>query len=204
MVVRDGEPFRWRDDTYMDFEPELIAIARYACANRRMDDNGDGDEEEAHGCTHCTAVMLKRDYASALHVHRLCEGARLPARASEGAAGYDLCAARDVIIPARGGRGLVPTGLAISVPHGTYGRIAPRSGLALKKGINVGAGVVDFDYRGPVGVVLFNHGEEDLHVQAGDRVAQLILERVVIPLVVECTLNATERGASGFGSTGTK
>ena len=96
-------------------------------------------------------------------------------------------------------------GLAIAIPEGTYARIAPRSGLAVKKGINTGAGVVDYDYRGEVGVVLFNHGTEDFEVAAGDRVAQLILERIATPQVVEVAeggLDETERGAGGYGSTG--
>ena len=84
--------------------------------------------------------------------------AALPKRSTEGAAGYDLCASQDCIIPA-GGKGLVHTGLAISFPAGLYARIAPRSGLALTKFIDVGVGVVDHDYRGEVGVILFNHGD---------------------------------------------
>ena len=80
---------------------------------------------------------------------------------------------------------------------------APRSGLAWKKHIDVGAGVIDADYRGCVGVVLFNHSAEDLEVKRGDRVAQLILERIETPPVEEVTeLDDTERGAGGFGSTG--
>ena len=106
------------------------------------------------------------------------------------------------MIPARG-KGIVKTGLAIAIPENTYARIAPRSGLAVKKFIDVGAGVVDYDYRGEVGVVLFNHGEEDFSVKQGDRVAQLILEQICMADIVECDeLFDTERGASGFGSTG--
>ena len=91
----------------------------------------------------------------------------------------------------------------MAVPNGTYGRIAPRSGLAWKKFIDVGAGVIDGDYRGEVGVVLFNHGADDLVVAAGDRVAQLVLERISFaePTLVE-SLEDTKRGAGGFGSTG--
>jgi len=89
------------------------------------------------------------------------------------------------------------------VPEGTYGRVAPRSGLAWKHHIDVGAGVIDADYRGNVGVVLFNHSEKDFPVQVGDRVAQLILERIIVPDVVEVQeLPDTIRGAGGFGSTG--
>ena len=80
---------------------------------------------------------------------------------------------------------------------------APRSGLAWKHSIDVGAGVIDADYRGPVGVILFNHSDQDFAVKAGDRVAQLILERIVTPDVMEVEdLESTTRGSGGFGSTG--
>jgi dUTP pyrophosphatase len=80
---------------------------------------------------------------------------------------------------------------------------APRSGLAVKHHIDVGAGVIDADYRGNVGVVLFNHADTDFSVSAGDRVAQLILEKIITPDVVEVDdLDATVRGAGGYGSTG--
>ena len=137
-----------------------------------------------------------------LKVQKLSNNAALPKRSTAGAAGYDLCAAHDCVIPA-GGKGLVKTGLAISFPAGLYARIAPRSGLALKKFIDVGAGVVDADYRGDVGVVLFNHGDQDFPVKMGDRIAQLILERIDTPPVKEVQdLTGTVRGVSGFGSTG--
>jgi deoxyuridine 5''-triphosphate nucleotidohydrolase (dut) len=88
---------------------------------------------------------------------------------------------------------------------GCYGRIAPRSGLAWKNHIDVGAGVIDEDYRGNVGVVLFNHSDQDFKVNKGDRIAQLICQRIEYPVLQEVTnLNNTERGAGGFGSTGTK
>jgi dUTP pyrophosphatase len=137
-----------------------------------------------------------------LQIKRLSENAILPTRGSVYAAGYDLCSAYDCVIPARG-KGLVKTDLAIAIPPNTYARIAPRSGLALKNFIDTGAGVVDYDYRGPVGVVLFNHGEADFEVKRGDRIAQLILERICMADVVEVSeLSDTERGAGGFGSTG--
>lgn len=91
------------------------------------------------------------------------------------------------------------------MPEGTYGRVAPRSGLAWKNFIDVGAGVIDQDYRGNVGVILFNHSDTPFEIKKGDRIAQLILERIVHPVVVEAdTLSDTDRGAGGFGSTGTK
>jgi dUTP pyrophosphatase len=139
-----------------------------------------------------------------LLVKKLSPKAILPVRGSEYAAGYDLSASEPTTIPA-GGRGIVKTDLAISCPAGTYGRVAPRSGLTVKKGIHVGAGVIDADYRGPVGVVLFNLGDEDLKIEHGDRIAQLILEQIVMAPVVDVgddELEATVRGAGGFGSTG--
>ena len=137
-----------------------------------------------------------------LKVQKLANNAALPKRSTVGAVGYDLCASQDCIIPAKG-KGLVKTGLSLTFPTGLYARIAPRSGLALKKFIDVGAGVVDADYRGEVGVVLFNHGDHDFEVKMGDRIAQLILEKISTPEVEEVSgLEGTVRGSSGFGSTG--
>lgn len=137
-----------------------------------------------------------------LHVVRLHAKAILPTRGSAGAAGYDLYAAESCTITEKT-RHLVKTGISIAVPAGHYGRIAPRSGLALKYGIDVGAGVIDEDYRGEIGVILFNFGESPFVVQEGDRIAQLILEQISIHEVVEVgSLEETARGEGGFGSTG--
>ena len=136
-----------------------------------------------------------------LRVQKLNNNAALPKRSTAGAVGYDLCASQDCIIPAKG-KGLVKTGLSLTFPAGLYARIAPRSGLALKKFIDVGAGVVDADYRGEVGVVLFNHGDQDFEVKMGDRIAQLILEKISTPEVEEVSgLDSTVCGSGGFGST---
>ena len=101
-------------------------------------------------------------------------------RGSAGVAGYDLCAASSYVVPSQG-KGTIEAGLSGVLPVGTYARIAPRSGLAIRNFINVGVGVVDSDYQGEIKVVLFNHSVEDFKVQAGDRVAQLILERIETP-----------------------
>ena len=139
-----------------------------------------------------------------LKVKRLSPNAILPKRGSPLAAGYDLSAAHETVVPKRG-KALVKTDLAIACPENTYGRIAPRSGLAWKKFIDVGAGVIDADYRGNVGVLLFNHSEEDFKVEKGDRVAQLILEQICMVPVMECEeLEDTVRGEGGYGSTGVK
>uniref|UniRef100_A0ACD5ZSX5 Uncharacterized protein n=2 Tax=Avena sativa TaxID=4498 RepID=A0ACD5ZSX5_AVESA len=137
-----------------------------------------------------------------LKVKRLSPNAVLPSRASAHAAGYDLSSAVETVVPARG-RALVATDLSVAVPAGTYARVAPRSGLAWKHGIDVGAGVVDADYRGPVSVLLFNHSDADFAVRPGDRVAQMVVERVATPEVAEVDdLEDTARGQGGFGSTG--
>ncbi|KAF8866519.1 putative Deoxyuridine 5'-triphosphate nucleotidohydrolase [Acephala macrosclerotiorum] len=137
-----------------------------------------------------------------LLIKKLSDKARLPTRGSAFAAGYDIYASKDTVVPARG-KVLVDTDLSIAVPDGTYGRIAPRSGLASKHMIDTGAGVIDADYRGQVKVLLFNHGEKDFEVKEGDRVAQLVLERIYTPEVMEVQeLEESVRGAGGFGSTG--
>ncbi len=92
--------------------------------------------------------------------------------------------AAEVVIPAQG-KAIVPTDIAIAVPIGTYGRVAPRSSLAVKHHLDVGAGVVDADYRGPLGVVLFNFGKEEYTVTKHERIAQLVLEKIITPDVVE-------------------
>ncbi|CAH7687045.1 dUTP diphosphatase [Phakopsora pachyrhizi] len=137
-----------------------------------------------------------------LRVKRLSPDAKVPTRGSKLSAGYDLYSSKDITITKRS-REVVPTDIAIAVPSSTYGRVAPRSGLAVKFGISTGAGVIDEDYRGPVGVVLFNHGDDDFKVKKGDRIAQLVIERIKTPEVFEVeSLDETVRGSGGFGSTG--
>ena len=146
--------------------------------------------------------MSKASAPTALLIKRLTPQAILPIRGSPHSAGLDLSASIETVIPAKG-KGIVKTGLSVACPANTYARIAPRSGLAVKKFIDVGAGVVDADYRGEVGVVLFNFGDEDFTVAPGDRVAQLIIEQIVMSEVVEVDeLDETVRGAGGYGSTG--
>ncbi|RKP05813.1 dUTPase-like protein, partial [Thamnocephalis sphaerospora] len=137
-----------------------------------------------------------------LEVLLLTPDARPPCRSSDGAAGYDLFALHDVCIPARS-QALVPTGVAVALPPGTYGRIAPRSGLALRKQLDTMAGVIDSDYRGELGGIVRNHGDQTAQLNKGDRFAQLILECCQIPPVqVVTSLDSTQRAAAGFGSTG--
>ena len=101
--------------------------------------------------------------------------------------------------------GTVDTRLAVSLPPGTYARIAPRSGLAIRNSIDVRVGVVDSDYRDEIKVIHFNHCAEHFAVQAGDQIAKLILERIETPQIKKVVaFDDTDRGQGGFGSTGTK
>jgi len=138
-----------------------------------------------------------------MEVLRLSTYANIPTRGSDGAAGYDLYSAEALTVYP-GKRALISTGIAVKLPPGVYGRVAPRSGLAVKHGIQVGAGVVDADYRGEVKVLLFNHGDVEFNVHVRDRIAQLICEKYEAPEVTIVTsLDETNRGEGGFGSTGT-
>jgi dUTP pyrophosphatase len=126
----------------------------------------------------------------------------LPEYASAAAAGADLRAAEEVVLPP-GGRAAVRTGLAVAIPEGHVGLVWPRSGLAVRHGIDTLAGVIDSDYRGEVRVVLVNHGQEPCRIQPGDRVAQLLVQRVERATFSRADgLETTARGAGGFGSTG--
>ena len=137
-----------------------------------------------------------------IKVKRLHPEARLPARGSEWAAGADLaCVAPFTLRPRE--RGLIPTGLAFEIPPGYYGRVAPRSGLAARHGIDVLAGVIDADYRGECRVLLVNLGEMAVSFEAGERIAQLIIERAApCEYAWAEELGETERSSGGFGSTG--
>lgn len=137
---------------------------------------------------------------------RLTETAEIPYYATGGAAGMDLCADSDFVIAA-GHRVAVPTGLAIDIPYGFEGQVRPRSGLALKKGLSVlnAPGTIDSDYRGEVKVILVNHSLHEVFIEAGDRIAQLVIAPAPQAVIEEVYgMNDTERGVGGFGSTGVK
>ena len=133
----------------------------------------------------------------------------VPSKATERSIGLDLFSAEPyVVLP--GQRTVVSTGISVILPEGTYGRIAPRSGLAVKHGLGVGAGVVDPDYTGEIKVVLFNHDLQTPYIiRPGYRIAQMILEQALDP-IVECVdvlpqappPSPRKRGNSGFGSSG--
>ncbi len=135
----------------------------------------------------------------------------LPAYATAGAAGADVRAnfppgerAAGIVL-APGARALVPTGLALEIPEGFEVQVRPRSGLALKHGITLvnSPGTIDSDYRGPLGVIVLNAGDQEFHISHGDRVAQLVVAPVTIAEFMQSgQLGTTARGHGGFGSTG--
>ena len=135
------------------------------------------------------------------------DGLPLPAYMSAGAAGADVCAAVETeLVLAPGGRALVPAGFSLAIPPGYEVQVRPRSGLALRAGVTLlnAPGTIDADYRGPVGVILVNHGAEPFVVRRGDRIAQLVLAPVARAAFDESLAHdATVRAAGGFGSTGT-
>ena len=135
-------------------------------------------------------------------------GLELPRQQSAGAAGADLLAAlgiSEVVTMAPGARAIVPCGFAMALPQGYEAQVRPRSGLAAKHGVTVlnTPGTIDADYRGEVKVILINHGGEPFEIRRGDRIAQMVVAPVsAVTFSERETLDATSRGAGGFGSTG--
>lgn len=139
-----------------------------------------------------------------LSFKRVHPDAVLPAYAHPSDAGMDICSIDTLVIPV-GKRALVKTGLVINLPPLYEAQVRPRSGLALKRGVTVlnTPGTIDSGYRGEIGVILINLGDEPFEVKTGDRIAQLVIAPVTQPAIIEATeIDETDRGAGGFGSTG--
>jgi dUTP pyrophosphatase len=142
-------------------------------------------------------------------LHQLDPDLDVPSYARPGDAGADLLARHDVVLAARGGRALVPTGVAVAIPEGCAGLVLPRSGLAVRHGVTClnAPGLIDAGYRGELQVILVNHDpNEDYVVSRGDRIAQLVIVRVeeaAFALVSANGLGDADRGTGGFGHTGT-
>lgn len=136
-----------------------------------------------------------------IHFLRLTDSAVLPSRGTEESCGLDIYSAEGLTIKP-GERGGVRTGIAVAIPSGSYGKIAPRSGLAMKYGIDTLAGIIDSDYRGEIICVLINLGQEEFRIEAGDRIAQLIVQSYQKLTPKWEALDDTGRGGQGFGSTG--
>lgn len=138
-----------------------------------------------------------------LSVQKLNESATIPTRGSSGSAGYDLysCGNNFLVEPFK--NALVDTGIAMAIPEGYYGRIAPRSGFSVRTGLIVNAGVIDSDYRGEIKVLLQNPTQTPVSIGNGERIAQIIFEKIGnFNLTAVDSLDNTSRGSDGFGSTG--
>jgi len=124
-----------------------------------------------------------------------------PARATEGSAGFDLYATDNhQVWP--GAQVKIPTGISLDIPEGYAGFIWPRSGMAVKYGFDILAGLIDSDFRGEIMVAAINHGERPIEIRRGDRVAQIVFSPVLTLAAMTDDIEETERGAGGFGSTG--
>ena len=135
-------------------------------------------------------------------VQLLHHNASVPTRGTESAAGYDLYNPADTFIPAKS-QLLIPIGIAMAIPDGWVGQINPRSSVASKRNLRIGARVIDSDYRGEIKVIIANLGDEDFIINRGDRIAQIIVAPVQRGTLVEVSeLDSTQRGVGGFGSTG--
>lgn len=146
--------------------------------------------------------ILQEFNSKKLYVKLNDKNAKLPRVGSKYAAGYDLYSCDEGIIKSNC-MGKINIGISLIIPSDHYGRIAPRSGLTLNYSLNVGAGVIDSDYRGNISVLLFNHGDKDFKYNIGDRVSQLIIEKISHCEILNVTdIDETDRGDGGFGSTG--
>ena len=142
------------------------------------------------------------DELKPLSFEKLDPNAVLPTRGSQSAAGLDLYSIEAITLNPNERR-VIRTGLAVAIPEGYYGRVAPRSGLAIQKGVDVLAGVIDADYRGEIGCLLHNVGSERIDLPAQSKICQLIIEKIITPTAVWANhLSETDRGSGGFGSTG--
>ena len=133
-------------------------------------------------------------------------GVKIPEYRTSGSAGWDVCAfLEEEIVLKAGKRAAIPTGFFVSIPEGYEIQVRPRSGLSLKNGITVlnSPGTIDSDYRGEICIILINLGDEDFVIRNGDRIAQLVISSVTQGVFVRVeSLDSTERGSGGFGSTG--
>lgn len=127
--------------------------------------------------------------------------AKVPAKSTQGSAGYDVTACEDAVVRA-GSWTAVDTGVALAFSDDCYCRVAPRSGLAFKHGLDTFAGVVDSDFKLNIKIILMNHGQQDVHVAVGDRIAQFIFERIFSPKLVQTQEFCHASTHAGFGSTG--
>lgn len=178
------------DDSETDSDSDSDSDDENIQEKEEVEDSGSDDgmhDQYLATCLLLDDLDIKPPVEEELKVARREEDAILPLRMTQDSAGYDLFASKEVIIKTHS-QALVPTGISLDIPEGCYGQIKPRSGLALKKQITTDAGVIDRDYRGEIAVLLVNHGDHDFLVQAGDRIAQIILTKIATPDVTEVSL----------------
>jgi dUTP pyrophosphatase len=143
-----------------------------------------------------------------LLVRKINKNATIPVRSTDGSAGYDFYSPIDVIINPKS-KILIQTNISVELPECPFKghiycmKMMSRSGLSLKKSIEVGAGLIDSDYRGNIGVILYNHGDEPVEIKSGDRIAQGVIITIAVPEIIDVDeLSNTKRGDGGYGSTG--
>ena len=203
-----GMPWLREHNPTIDWKEKKITFNSERCTTFCLDSSPvvyaepEAEALEENLITRLSEVQAKKDQS--VKVKKLSAEARVPTKGSAKAAGHDLYASEGTEIPA-GGQVIVGTGVAIQLSHNTYGRIAPRSGLAVKHRLATNAGVIDSDYRGEVKVVLVNQGNQPYLVEQGDRIAQLIIEEINNEELQEVAeLDDTIRGNQGLGSPNTK
>lgn len=202
MKIEFGGSIQYCSEMSDPEQPCSAAEQPCSAAQPTTSDECDGCDEPCGSCSSRLSSEPASPRADILKVKLLSAAACLPVRAKPGDAGLDLFSAETCTVPARGRR-LVHTDIAVSIPVGCYGRVAPRSGLSIKKSIDIGGGVIDSEYRGEVGVIIINGADSDFEIVKGDRIAQLILERyLAADVVLVEQLDETDRGDGGFGSTG--
>ncbi len=185
--VNHAFPFNW------------VGVTRFEKCGLLEDGQGVVGPDDLQSATYLMAVDASHESIGVKRVHAV---SKLPERGSDGAAGLDVFSVEDAkILPWK--RVVVNTGIAITIPKGTYARVAPRSGLACKSSVDIAAGVIDSDYTGEIKVCMVNQSDEVIQITSGMKIAQLIIERYAHADVVEVDkLKDTARGDSGFGSTG--
>jgi len=171
--------------------------------NIHPDEKAREEQLRNHHNKTCFPKYIKPWNGTPLKFVKLNENAITPTKANESDAGFDLYASHGAILEKHTHK-LIKTGISMAIPKGYVGLIWPRSGMAYKYGIDVFAGVIDSGYRGDIGVILYNSQYNDYNVENGDRIAQLVLQKVEdFELVEVSDLNNTDRSKAGFGSTGT-
>lgn len=184
----------------MDNHPDQLA--RMKQLNQNKDINLSAPIHEMAGRSTSFPLGMSIFEQKVIEVQKLDPRAIIPTRANKSDAGYDLYALEGLTIP-EGSRSLVSTGIAMAIPRGQVGLIWPRSGLAVKSGIDVFAGVVDSGYRGEIKICLYNSSSTPFSIDAGDRVAQILFQEVGDFCLSEVKeLDVTDRGHGGFGSSG--